>query len=129
MATAFHRACLLLAALVHVLPIAGLVRRRLPALYGIAPPDDGTALLLRHRAISFGLLAALLAAGAFVPSLDRVARAAGVTSAASFVVLAWPWGRLSPSLRRVVVADLVAIVALALASIVGDGASGPPELP
>lgn len=52
-----------LVALLHALPLAGVLgAARLSTLYGIDVADPNLALLLRHRAVLFGLLAALLAA-------------------------------------------------------------------
>lgn len=107
--------CLVVAGVVHLLPLGGLSRARLPRLYGIAAPDDGLALLLCHRAVLFGLLGALLVTAAFVPGLVPVALAGGLASTIAFLVLAMPWRALGPKLRRVVVADAVAIAALVVA--------------
>ena len=67
-------ACLLLAALIHLLPVAGVLgAERLQALYGIPIGDPNLLLLMRHRAVLFGVVGVLLATAAFVPALRSVA--------------------------------------------------------
>jgi len=112
---AIRGAALVIAGIVHLLPLAGLSRARLPKLYGISAPGDDLALLLRHRAVLFGLLGALLVGAAFVPILVGPALGGGLVSTVSFLVLAGPWRTLGRALRRVALADVVAVVALAVA--------------
>jgi hypothetical protein len=60
-------AVLLLVAVIHALPVIGVLgASRLTALYGIAVDNADLALLLRHRAVLFGLLAAFQAVASFV---------------------------------------------------------------
>jgi hypothetical protein len=112
-----HRvACALalgLAALIHLLPLRGLVgANALQALYGIAISDPGMLLLLRHRALLFGLLGI----GLLVSIPRREWRApmlvAGIASTAAFLLLALDGPGLGPELSRVIVADIVALAAL-----------------
>jgi hypothetical protein len=104
----------LFAALVNALPVVGVAgRARLAAMYGVAVDDPDLVLLLRHRALLFGIVAALLAAAAFDPALRPAAAAAGLASMVSFVGLAALGGPLSAPIRRIVVADVVATVVLA----------------
>jgi hypothetical protein len=106
-------ATLLIAALIHALPIVGVLgASQLEALYGVALPDPNLALLLRHRALLFGLLAAFLAYAAFVPALHRVALLGALVSVISFLWLAWLAGPTNPALSKVVWADVIALIAL-----------------
>ncbi|WP_181298251.1 hypothetical protein [Pseudomonas sp. Q2-TVG4-2] len=76
-------------------------------------------ILMRHRAILFGLLGLFLIYAAFRPSFQRVAFMAGFVSAASFLALAHSIGGYNSGVARVVSADWVALVCLA----VGAGAA------
>lgn len=117
---------LVAAGVLHLLPLTGVLSAaRLESLYGIPVRDPALELLLRHRALMFGLLGALMIAGAFLPALRSAAIVAALLSMIGFVALAAQIGTLSPALRRVAVADLVAtlalLVALALQALPGRG--------
>ncbi|RZI92273.1 MAG: phosphopantetheine adenylyltransferase, partial [Rubrivivax sp.] len=61
---------LALVALLHALPLAGVLgAAKLSVLYGVDAREPGLELLLRHRAVLFGLLAAFLAWAAWQPAL------------------------------------------------------------
>jgi hypothetical protein len=106
---------LLLVALIHALPLLGVAGGpRLQQLYGLGPLDPNLALLLRHRAVLFGLLAAFLAWAAFRPELHRLALLAGLVSVLSFLLLAAPLQGLTPAIATVVRVDGVALVLLGL---------------
>ncbi len=112
-------AALLLAAVIHALPVVGVLgNARIETLYGIALSDENTALLLRHRAVLFGLLAVVLAVAAFRPAWQPAAIAAGLVSTVSFLVIAVSASGYNDAIRRVVIADWVAVIALALAALV-----------
>jgi len=110
---------LLVVALIHLLPVVGVLgASKLRALYGLDALDPTTALLLRHRAVLFGLLGGFLAIAAFVPACQVAALVAGFVSVLSFLFLARAYRDLSPPIARVFRADLLALVAL----LVGSGA-------
>jgi hypothetical protein len=107
---------LVLVAAIHVLPISGVLGGDyLVALYGVAFTDANAEILMRHRAVLFGLLGALLLWAAFKPSWRTVAIVAGLLSVGSFVLLAWLVGGYNAQLLRVVRADWVALVLLFIA--------------
>jgi hypothetical protein len=110
---------LILVALIHALPVVGLLSAsKLETLYGIPVREPNLELLLRHRAVLFGLLAAFLTYAAFRPDLQRLALVAGFVSVCAFLVLAWLMPSTNAALTRVVRADLVALVALIVAALV-----------
>lgn len=106
-------ACLMLAGVIHLLPLPGVLgARQLTRLYGVAADDPDVGILLQHRAVLFGLLGVLLIAAAFRDELRAVALIAGVVSTMSFLVIAWSVGGYSPQVARVVAADVVAVLLL-----------------
>ena len=110
---------LALVALLHALPLAGVLgAAKLSVLYGIDARDPALELLLRHRAVLFGLLAAFLAWAAWQPTLRGLGLIAGLVSIASFLVLALPAGPLPPALATVVKLDVAALLLLLAAAIV-----------
>ena len=111
-------AALLVAALIHLLPAAGILgAERLQALYGVALDDPNLVLLMRHRAVLFALLGLVLAAAAFRPRWRGVALGAGYASVLGFLALALATAGLNAALQRVVLADWVALAALVVASV------------
>ena len=107
---------LLVAGLIHLLPLAGVLGgEQLNALYGLALDEPNLQILMRHRAVLFGLLGALLVAAVFIPGLRTLALIGGLLSVVSFLLLAWNAPLYNEALRRVVVADWVALVCLLLA--------------
>lgn len=104
---------LLIAAIIHLLPLVGAFGEgRLRALYGVEGLDPTMVILLRHRAVLFGLLGVYLAAAAFLPTQQPAAFGAGFVSVLSFLFVARAYRTLTPPIARVFRADLVALGAL-----------------
>jgi hypothetical protein len=105
-----------LVGLVNITPVIGVLgAAQLEALYGQPFTDHGLLLLLRHRAVLFGLLGGLLILAAFRPSLRKVATVAGTLSMASFCLLALPLESHDQVMQRVFWIDVIAIALLILA--------------
>jgi len=107
---------LVLVGIIHLLPVSGVLGvERLAALYGVSLAEPNLEILMRHRAVLFGLLGLLLVYAAFQPSLQPLAIIAGLVSIVSFIAIAWSVGGYNDSVRKVVIADIIAIVALVVA--------------
>lgn len=87
----------------------------LERLHGIAVDGPDLEILLRHPAVMFGLLGPLLVATAFRPEWRALAIYVGLASAVAFLATALAVGGHRAAIRRVVVADIVAIACLVLA--------------
>jgi len=133
----FVNAALLIAAVFHLLPLAGVLgAERLAALYGVRIADPALLLLMRHRALLFGVLGLLMLCAAFVDGMPRTERVsaptpsglnasllqagalvAALVSTGGFVLLAWNVSFDAP-LQRVMRIDmaLFALLACALAA-------------
>ncbi|SIS17698.1 hypothetical protein SAMN05878276_2920 [Aquipseudomonas alcaligenes] len=110
-------ALLLIVGIIHLLPVVGVLGGdRLNSLYGLNLDEPNLQILMRHRAVLFGLLGALLVAAAFLPGLRTLALLAGLVSVVSFLLLAWGTPLYNEALRRVVVADWIALACLLLAA-------------
>jgi len=108
-------ASLIVAGIIHLLPLSGAMGTgRLAALYGLDFSEPNLSILMRHRAVLFGLLGAFLVFAAFKPSLQAIAFVAAFVSVLSFLLLAWSNGGYNALVGRVVTADLVALVALVI---------------
>ena len=104
---------LVVAGLIHLLPLSGvLCSERLASLYGLSFSESNLAILMRHRAVLFGLLGVFLILAAFRPIFRTVAFSAGLISVTSFLWIAAAVGSYNEQIRRIVTADIVAFVCL-----------------
>lgn len=111
-------AALIVVAIIHLMPLSGVLgSERLGALYGIRVDEPNLAILMRHRAVLFGLLGVFLLYAAFRPDFQPAAIVAGFASVVTFVCLAWSVGGYNAQLGRVVVADIVALVCLVVGAV------------
>jgi hypothetical protein len=112
-------AILLIVAVIHALPLVGVLGpQQLSRLYGLPINDPSLEIVLRHRAVLFGLLAAFLGYAAFRLELHRLALVASVVSVGSFLILASVFGGHNDAIATVVRVDLVALALLAIAAVV-----------
>ncbi len=106
---------LIVVGIIHLLPVTGLAgAERLGSLYGVRIDDPNLSILMRHRSVLFGLLGLFCVVAAFRPELQLLALCGGAVSVASFFFLAYSTGNFNAELKRVIVADAVAAVSLAL---------------
>ena len=111
-------ALLIIAGIIHLLPLSGVLSAaRLTALYTLEFRDPNLEILMRHRAVLFGLLGLFLIYAAIQPSIQPLAFIAGFVSALSFMGLAWSVGGYNGAVRKVVVADIVAVTSLGIATV------------
>lgn len=109
---------LLVVAVIHLLPVIGVQSNaRLRRLYGRDFDEPNLAVLMRHRAVMFGVLGGFFGTAAFVPHLQIAALVCATVSAGSFVVVAKLVGGHNAKLQRVVIADLVALACVAVAAL------------
>lgn len=109
-------AMLIIAALIHFIPVTGVLgEASLARLYGVAIEDPNLLILMQHRAVMFALIGMVLLTAALVPAYRPLAYLAGLVSVTSFVLLAWSSGPYNFSLARVVAADMVAAACLLVA--------------
>ena len=109
----------LVAAAINLAPLSGAVApERMSALYGVNLDDPNLQILMRHRAVLFGLVGGLLLVAAFHPPLRMVGYAVGFASMLSFLLIAWLVGGYGAEIRRVILVDVIGIGALAGAGLV-----------
>jgi hypothetical protein len=105
---------LAVAGAIHLIPLPGLLgAAMLERLYGVVLEDPGLVLLLRHRALLFGLLGTGLVLAIVRRAWRGPMIVAGLISTGAFLLLAWPLA-LEGTLQRVVLADAAALLALLL---------------
>lgn len=106
-------AMLVVVGVIHLLPLSGVLGSdQLARLYGLSFGEPNLAILMRHRAVLFGILGLFFVFAAFRPEIQTVAFLAGFVSVVSFLWLAWSVGGYSSHVARVVMADIIALVCL-----------------
>jgi uncharacterized BrkB/YihY/UPF0761 family membrane protein len=109
---------LLVVGVIHILPLSGVLSAvRLFDLYGISFDDPNLEILMRHRAVLFGLLGIFLICSIFIPNFQLAALIAGFVSVISFLYLSYSIGGYNDQVSRIVMADKVALVCLVIGSI------------
>lgn len=112
-------AMLVLVGVIHLLPLSGVLgAERLMLLYGLDLSEPNLQILMRHRAVLFGLLGGFMVFAAFKPAYRTVAFVGGSVSVASFLSLAWAVGGYNQQIGRVVAADVVALACLVVGGVV-----------
>ena len=109
---------LVLVGVINTLPLIGcLSAARLGALYGVPWTDPTTILLLRHRAVLFGIIGVFILYSAVKPGLQPLAMPAAGIAMGSFLLLGSGANAAGPALETVVLMDRIGLIALALAAI------------
>jgi len=104
---------MLVVAVIHLLPISGFFGvERLTSLYEIEITDGNLEILMRHRAMLFGILGVFLAYAAFKPAIQPIAFIAAFISVSSFFFLSYSVGEFNDAIRKVIIVDIIASVSL-----------------
>ena len=115
---------------IHLLPSAGVTgAEQLTALYGSDFSAPDAEILMRHRAVLFGILGTFLLYAAFKPSLQPPALSMAFASVTSFLVLAAIVGDYNEQLRRVARADVIALIFIVIAAVARAIAGHEPDEP
>lgn len=108
---------LLIVGLINFLPVMGLFSpARMQAMYGVDLADPNLSILMRHRALMFGLLGGFIMVAAFNPLLQPAAFILGFVSMVGFMLIAWQAGPYSAGISKVVLADAIGTVLLIVAA-------------
>lgn len=103
---------------IHLLPIMGVTgAAALQRLYGLPISDPNLLILLQHRAVLFAIVGLLQFAAVFRVEWRPLALAVGAVSVVSFLVVALLVGGYNAAIARVVWADVLALVLLAVAAV------------
>lgn len=115
-----YMVCFMLAAagIVHLLPLSGVLgSEQLASLYGLSVAEPNLAILMRHRAVLFGLIGSFLLYAAFKPALRSIAFLGAIISVASFLALAATTGNYNAQIDRVFLIDVVLLAGLVLGAL------------
>ena len=104
-------AMLVAVALIHLAPVLGVLGvANMERAYGVGIAGPDLAVLMRHRALMFGLLGGFMLVAAFVPALQPWALGLALLSAGGFVALAWATPGHNANLARVAWVDVAAVL-------------------
>ena len=115
----FVVAALLALGVLHILPVLGVLGvERLHSLYGVSIADGSLEVLLRHRAVFFGLIGAVMLFAIVKPMYRTIALVMVLVSLSSFLALCSLVDTVNGHLTQIFLIDaaalLLAVVALAL---------------
>ena len=106
-------AILVLVGVINFYPVIGVLSAKmLSNLYLIEVQSNDLLILLKHRAVLFGLLGGFIIYSAFKPELQWLAILMGLISMLSFIVIAFLVGDYGIGIRKVITADLIALLGL-----------------
>jgi len=104
---------LVLVGLMNFYPVIGVLSAdTLRNLYGVIILDNDLLILMRHRAIFFGILGIFMVISAFRPNLQPSAIVVGLISMMAFIGLALGTGELGEPIQKVMIADLIGSLGL-----------------
>ena len=107
---------IVLAGIINFLPVMGVFSAaRLETLYRVDIADPTLEILLRHRAVLFGVIGGFMIAAAFRQRFHLPAIIAGLIAMLSFLWLYYLTGDPPRSLLSIAYADIVGVSALGLA--------------
>lgn len=121
----FVTGALLIAGVINLYPVVGVISvDQLQKLYGVPLDNSDLIILMRHRAILFGLLGTFLIYSAFRSSVQTLACIAGLVSMISFIALANASGQFGEALNKAIVADVVGSLALVAVLVIRKNQKG-----
>lgn len=106
-------ALLLLIAAIYLVPVSGVLgSNQLESLYGIAVDTPDLEILLRHRAVLFGILGAIFLLAAVNKSYQPLAFSIAAGTLLPFFLLVLTSESYGDAIQKIVVGDVVALLAL-----------------
>lgn len=107
---------LVLVGLINFVPVVGVLSAdKLSQAYAVTLEDDNLVILLRHRALLFGLVGGFLLFAVYAPLYRPAAITMAAISMVGFLVFMFHQGGYNDALYKVMLADIVGIVLLAIA--------------
>ena len=110
--------CLVVVGLVNFVPVLGMISApRMEKAYSVSLASNDLQILMRHRALLFGVLGGFVLYSAFFPVYQVAAMVMAAISMIGFVILAVLVGGYKDSIFKVIVSDLVGIAFLLAAAL------------
>jgi len=120
-------ALLILVGLINFFPVLGVLSAEVIAnAYNIPAPEGDLLILMRHRALLFGVVGSIILVSAFRQQLQPTAMVAAFVSMVGFIALTLSSGEYNEKIYNVILIDVVGTVLLVVAAILrfrkGNGA-------
>jgi len=110
--------CLVIVGLINFVPVIGVLSaQKIESAYAVILNSNDLAILMRHRALLFGILGAFILYSAFHPAYQPAAMLMGAVSMLGFALLVWTSGQFNASIAKVLYIDIAGIIILFLAVI------------
>ena len=110
--------CLIVVGLINIAPVVGVISvQKLESAYSVTLAGNDLAILMRHRALLFGILGAFILYSAYNPVYQPAAILMGGVSMVGFALLAHGVGGYNESVGKVLFIDFLGIFFL-LAAVV-----------
>lgn len=104
--------------IINFIPVVGVISSaKVSGLYDVQLPDGNSAILLRHRALLFGILGGVIIFSAFCKTYQPLALVMGFCSMIGYAALCIQQGDYNQKLKRVLAADWLALALFTLALI------------
>lgn len=111
-------ALLVIVGMINFLPIIGILSAdKLASLYGVTINEPNLLILIRHRALLFGLIGGFIIYAAFRPDLQLLAIIFGAISMLGFILIAQQTGAYNTLIQKIIVIDIGALILLAVATL------------
>ncbi|TDR23568.1 phosphopantetheine adenylyltransferase [Marinicella litoralis] len=102
--------------LINFLPLIGLLSTaQLSQAYGVVINNNELEVLMRHRALLFGIMGGFVFCALFKPQLRTAALVMTGISMVGFLFLVWSVGEVNDALMKVTMVDILGILCLLLA--------------
>ena len=107
---------LLLVGLINFLPIIGVISaEKLSSAYSIELIGNDLIILMRHRALLFGLIGGFIIFSVFNPAYQIAAMVMAAISMLGFLYFVWVAADYNGAISKIAMIDLVGLVCLAIA--------------
>lgn len=114
--------CLIVVGVINLIPLVGVLSaQKLESAYDIRLVGDDLIILMRHRALLFGVLGGFILYSAFYQAFQNAAMLMAGISMLGYVALVYLVGGYNSSIFKVLIVDVVGIVVLSLAAIIKYG--------
>ncbi|GLR72213.1 hypothetical protein [Agaribacter marinus] len=108
--------CLIIVGLINFLPLTGILSaQNLESAYGVELNTNELIILMRHRALLFGIIGSFVIYAAFYTFYQTIAMVMAGISMIGFVILAHLTGEYNANINNVITADYIGIAILAVA--------------
>ena len=114
--------CLIVVGIINFLPVFGLFSNKsLESAYSITIADNNSSILMRHRALLFGLIGGFTILAAFVEKYQDAAIVIAGISMVGFIILGYSTGEYNSAISRIMLIDWIGVALLLTAVVLKYG--------